>query len=582
MNFQNIEISLVIFNFFRDNIHQICNIDNCNLFLEKSCGIKNFFCNDEQLNQFKSFVSEKNDLFHEPNRREYGDFQTNQNLALKSVQYLLSKKNINEFDLLIEPTCGKGNFIIASLSKIENLKKVIGIEIYLPYVWETKFKILEYYIQREFEIIPEIEIIHANVFDFDFTSLSKKTINYKTLIIGNPPWVTNSELSSIDSQNLPKKSNFKKHRGFDAITGKGNFDIAEYISLIMLRNFDKHNGCFSFLLKNSVVKNLINDQKQNQFRIGAIEKLNIDSKKEFNVSVDACLFITKLNQKPELFCKEFDFYSMKERTVFGWINGNFVYSMTEYNESSNIDGKSQFIWRQGIKHDCSKIMEIEKFNNHYKNGLNQELDIENDLVYGLIKSSDLKDIKTNSYRKLTIVTQKKIGQDTNYIEKKYPLTHKYLTSNKEYFDKRKSSIYLNKPDFSIFGVGEYSFMPYKVAISGLYKSTHFTLIFPDRNKPIMLDDTCYFIGFDDVKKALIAHYLLNQKHTQHFLKSIIFRDSKRAITKEILMRIDFDKIFNLIDFNIAQMELINITEKDWKDFGEVLKKNRNIEKITLF
>ena len=32
-----------------------------------------------------------------------------------------------------------------------------------------------------------------------------------------------------------------------------------------------------------------------------------------------------------------------------------------------------------------------------------------------------------------------------------------MSANKEYFDKRKSSIYRDKPDFSIFGVGDYSF-----------------------------------------------------------------------------------------------------------------------------
>ena len=119
---------------------------------------------------------------------------------------------------------------------------------------------------------PTIEIIHADIFEFHFQQLSKQTESLKTLIIGNPPWVTNAELGSLHSKNLPKKSNFKKHNGIDAITGKGNFDIGEYISLHLLTTFQNHNGLFSFLVKNTVVKNILTEQKKQQFKINEIEK----------------------------------------------------------------------------------------------------------------------------------------------------------------------------------------------------------------------------------------------------------------------------------------------------------------------
>ncbi|MCP4347485.1 MAG: hypothetical protein GY795_18420 [Desulfobacterales bacterium] len=343
----------------------------------------------------------------------------------------------------------------------------------------------------------------------------------------------------------------------------------------MLRNFSSHTGCFGFLIKNSVVKNLLYDQKHNKFRIGEIEKLNINSRKEFNVSVDACLFLAKLSHHPSNSCTESDFYTKEERTEFGWFNDHYVYSVSDYQKANDIEGVSQFIWRQGIKHDCAKIMEIEKCNGHYKNGLNKEAEIEDDLVFGLLKSSDLKEKETGSYRKLTIVTQKKIGQNTDYIRKDYPRTFEYLSSNKNCFDRRKSSIYKGKPDFSIFGVGDYSFAPYKVAISGLYKRTHFTLVMPDNGKPIMLDDTCYFIGFENLVCARIAHYLLNCEYTQQFLKAIIFPDSKRSVTKDILMRIDFVKLCNIYDFNSVQKELDCMEPEEWETFGDMINKKEN-------
>ena len=572
-------ISDLIFEFFQKNQKSLLDFTKVNSTIKEVSGINDFFTNQEQANELLEKIEEQNSIVSEPDRREYGDFQTNRFLAQKVVDYTFSKSN--DFEFVLEPTCGKGNFLLAAIKQSKKLKKVVGVEIYQPYVWETKFKVLEYYISAKENNKPEIDIIHANAFEFSYENLAKSTQDLKTLIIGNPPWVTNSELGSIDSKNLPQKSNFKKHSGFEAITGKGNFDIGEYISLIMLRCFDRHNGAFAFLIKNSVVKNLIYDQKQNKFRIGQTENLNIDSKKEFNVSVNACLFLTHLNCEPELTCTAFDFYTKDKLTTFGWYKDKFVYSVQDYDESSIVDGKSTFVWRSGVKHDCSKVMELEQVNGHFKNALGEEINLENNLTYGLLKSSDLKEDKTNSFRKLTIITQKKIGQETKYIKDKYPLTYNYLTSHKRYFDKRKSSIYKDKPSFSIFGIGDYSFAPYKVAISGLYKSTHFTLVSPSNSKPIMLDDTCYFIGFENLKMAEIAHYLVNSELVQKFLKSIIFSDSKRSINKDTLMRIDFARAFESTDYEQASKEIKGLEPENWEKFSEMIKEEVT-EQMTLF
>ncbi len=574
MNFSQIEIPAAVIEFFSKHREHMRDVENGNAFIEKTCGMGDFFESTEQLAQCKAVISKRESRVEEPDRREYGDFQTNRNLALESVRYILSKRGQRDCDLLIEPSCGTGNFILAALCELPTLRRIIGLEIYKPYVWETKFKILAHLLQYERWI--EIEILHANAFDFDFEKLSQETRHLKTGVIGNPPWVTNAELGTMDSDNLPPKSNFKKHSGLDAMTGKGNFDIGEYITLTMLRNFSTHSGYFGFLIKNSVVKNLVFDQRRNRFRIGRMEKLNIDAKKEFNTSVDACLFLSALNREPELSCRELDFYTGREQTVFGWTGDHFVYAIADYKRAKDIEGKSPFTWRQGIKHDCAKVMELESCNGHFKNGLNRKLEIEPDLVYGLLKSADLKEREAGSYRKRTIITQRKIGQETSYIKRDYPLTYRYLKSNKHYFDKRKSIIYKGKPEFSIFGVGDYSFMPYKVAISGLYKSTHFTLVRPENDKPIMLDDTCYFIGFADLKQAQIALYLLNHKRTQQFLQSIVFPDSKRPITKEVLMRIDLEKCHRSSDYRLLQREW-GIKRVSWEAFGKRLISKVEIE-----
>lgn len=132
------------------------------------------------------------------------------------------------------------------------------------------------------------------------------------------------------------------------------------------------------------------------------------------------------------------------------------------------------------------------------------------------------------------------------------------------FEKRKSSIYKDKPAFSIFGIGDYAFFPYKVAISGLYKTSKFTLVLPQNGKPMMLDDTCYFLGFSNYAAAVFTLALLNAPLVQTFMQSIVFWDSKRAISKDVLLRLDLSKIAKAFDFNNIKSEIEKIQDIDYE------------------
>jgi len=589
-------ISYQVSDLLKTNLNKIKLFETANHKIFEICGIRNFFNNNKELLYLKEHISITQNIIEEPDRAEYGDFQTNIHLA-KSVAVFLKEKKINP-KIIIEPTFGKGNFIIASLEAFPNAEKIIGVEIYKPYVWETKFNIIQFYIDNPRDKKPVIEINHFNVFDFDFKSIAIEHSKDETLIVGNPPWITNSKLSSLESDNLPVKSNFKKHSGYDAMTGKGNFDIGEYITLMMFDAFQNSKGHFAFLVKNSVIKNVIFDQKQRRYNISDLQKLTIDSKKEFNVSVEAALFFCKLNSPSEFTCTEFNFYNqtklINQRNLpigkFGWVKEKFVSNIDFYVRYSDIDGLCPFEWRQGIKHDLSSIMEIERINGHFINGLHQEFNLEEDLVYGLLKSSDLKQLVIDKTRKYTIITQKKIGQDTSFIKKEFPKIFNYLHKNKTQFDSRKSSIYNNKPAFSIFGIGDYSFAPYKISISGLYKTFTFSLILQQDNKPIMLDDTCYLLGFDDIDYAAYTLIILNSEKTKALLQSITFSDAKRTFTKEILMRIDlYNLALHSSKINMQQeLEKFNktfklkISFKKWNDYLSLMKPVAKHKQMKLF
>lgn len=115
-------------------------------------------------------------------------------------------------------------------------------------------------------------------------------------------------------------------------------------------------------------------------------------------------------------------------------------------------------------------------------------------------------------------------------------------------------------------------------MSGFYKEPKFALAYRDDTKPIMLDDTCYFIGFRDYKNALITMILLNSVQVNSFLKSIAFLDSKRPYTKDILMRIDFKKVYEKFSYEDF-VKLMNsmsikdeITESEYMNYRNIINK----------
>jgi hypothetical protein len=536
MDFSCVNISFLTISFFQENRRK--SFKETNAALKDATGIFDFFEKEEDFLQLKKTL--KNELsIVADNRLEYGDYQTNKELSRLICDYL-SSKQINP-KILIEPTCGKGNFILSAIQTFKNLEQIFGIEIQEKYLWNLKFALLEHFLKKPTTNKPEIKLFCCNVFEFDFHHIKRNIKNKELLVIGNPPWVTNSTLSVINSTNLPTKSNFKQAKGIEAITGKGNFDIGEFISLKMLDLFANYKGYFAFLIKNSVIKNIVYEQKRNEYTVANIEKHTINAQKEFGAAVDASLFVCKFNTKPEYTAKEYNKNKKKKQAVLGWINDKFASDIEKYIKYQHFEGVCPFEWRQGIKHDCAKVMELERINGGFRNGLGEEFELEEDLVYGILKSSDLKADRVDTPRKYTIVTQKKIGEDTEKILGKLPKTKAYLYRHKDYFLKRKSSIYNGKPMFSIFGVGDYSFKPYKVAISGLYKQTRFSLVEPN-GTVLLLDDTCYFIGFDNIEDAQITQFLLNKPETQEFIQSFMFIDSKRAITKDLLMRIGLKTI----------------------------------------
>ena len=525
-------------------INQIRGMDynESNSIIKELSGIVDFFSSEQEKSEFISSYEHSTNIVCE-DKISYGDWQTPIALAEKVCDIHLSKYGSPE--IVIEPTCGLGAFVFSALKKFQNIKEIHAIEINRQYTEDLKLKLLLNALNYPSQDMPEIYIYNADFFKFDFASIINKSkyMGWNIAVIGNPPWVTNSSQGKNNSTNIPSKKNIYGLKGIDAITGKSNFDISEYITLYLLKLAQMNNGGISFLLKNSVIRNILVKQSTENLHIGNIEQRLINASLEFNVSVEASCFLAQFNCIPSLTCRILDFYSNSYIQEYGWVKDAFVSDTKLYNIVSKYDKKSSYIWRSGIKHDCASILELTFSDGVYQNGLGETVQIEEDLIYPLLKSSDIRKYQNDNYRKYVIVPQRNVGEDTSMLKYSHPLAFAYFTKHEKVFSSRKSSIYKSKDRFSIFGIGDYSFKPYKIVVSSLYKTIKFVLVSPSpKGKPIMVDDTCYQLDFDNLEEARCIFDALASKEINSLLDSLVFKDAKRVVTKSLLMRLDLRQL----------------------------------------
>jgi hypothetical protein len=469
------------------------------------------------------------------NKAEFGDFQTPIELA-QQVCSLLFQHGLNPRSIL-EPTCGEGSFILAALESFPNVSNIVGVEINNEHIKAARAAIVNS--ASSMVSTLSINIIKKDFFEMNWDNLLE-SLPDPLLVIGNPPWITNADLGRIGSANLPDKTNAQNHRGIDAITGKSNFDISEWMLNKVIEWLIGRNATLAILCKNSVARKVLQRAWKNRQPFRRSEIYHIDTPVFFNAAVDACLLVISFFDSSGNFdCQVYANLKEAQPTeTFGYRQETLVANIEYFERWKHLQGKSYYRWRSGIKHDCAKVMEFRKEINGYRNGYGELVDLEDEYLYPMLKSSEIATDYAQQPTRLMLVTQHIAGEDTNQIRYLASKTWQYLHNYANLLDKRASSVYRNRPRFSLFGIGNYTFALWKVAISGFYKHLSFKVVGPFIDKPVVLDDTCYFIPCRSEQEACYIAELLNSNVAKEFFSAFIFWDEKRPITVDILKRLD--------------------------------------------
>ncbi len=469
-----------------------------------------------------------------------GDFQTPPGLVDEVLNALEPGLSEGRWGRILEPTCGLGHFLEGAGARLNGRSELVGIEIQDELLARAGGRL------GGCPWAVGLRLIREDLFAFDLRSLAWANPG-PLLVLGNLPWVTTAALGSIGEANRPAHDDVRSESmtGLSAKTGASNFDISEYLLLKILSELGGGPLTLAMLCKSSVGRKVWAEAIKSGRPVRSASLRRIDARRWFQAAVDASLFLMELGEGavsrdlrvyPQLSSEE------PERIVGLTPRYRLVSDAVVYEGLSDVDGACPLLWRQGVKHDAAPVLELSDDGGIWRNGLGEAVEVEENHLFPLTKSADLLHPNRPPPRRAIVLPQLGLSGIRARHDPEACLLDAYLGRHVERFRARRSSIYRGRPDFAIFGIGPYSFAPWKVAVSGLGKRPVFVPLGPVGGRPMMLDDTSYFVPCRDAEQATIVGATLNHEVSREFLGSLIFPDAKRPVTRGLLERLDLARI----------------------------------------
>lgn len=484
-------------------------------------------------------------------RVEFGDFQTPPELAREVVECLA--RSTRAPAAIVEPTCGRGHLLAAAVERWASARVALGVEVQTAHLEAARLRLAA---------VPstcDVRLELGDFFALDWRA-TLAVLPEPILIVGNPPWVTNAAVGRLDGTNLPTKSNASGLAGLAARTGAGNFDVSESMLSTLLDASAGRDVELAFLCKTAVARKILARAWKHDVPLAGAVVRTIDATRWFDATVDACLLHVRLDRSTssragDRACVHARDLASDAGPRFGWRDGGLVADVDAHDRRATLAGPSPLRWRSGIKHDAAAVMELTVDGTELVNGLGERVDVESDLVFPMLKSSQITPGRALVPTRRMLVSQRRTGEDTTALAATAPRAWAYLNRHASRLDGRKSSIYRGRARFALFGVGPYAFAPWKVAISGFYKRLAFTLVPPYQGRPVVLDDTAYFLPCDTRGQAEALAGWLASDAAREFLNARVFWDSKRPVTAELLNGLDLRALARELDRESEWAEL---------------------------
>lgn len=463
-------------------------------------------------------------------RAIYGDFQTPRALADSFVEAV--GRRCPSPAIVVEPTVGRGAILAAALSRFPSARG-LGVDRNPSHLRDAE--------RALGADLARVTLVEGDMFAFDYSS-SVGSMDGPIAILGNPPWITSAAMPALGGSNLPRRSNAGRMRGIDAKTGRANFDVAEWLLLELARTFAGRDVTVAMLVKTQVARRFVRSADAMALPIADAWIAAIDAMGWFGAAVDACAFGFRLDATStsrDVAC----FDSLEAGRPSRLLGSRSGVLFSDVSSTELVDLIAEIpngAFRSGVKHDAADVFELRRDEAGLRNGYGELVDVESSVRFPFVKGGDLGRVAPK-VREL-VLPQRSLGEDTERLAVDAPRAFAYLERHGPRLAARRSSIYVGRPRFSVFGIGEYSFAPYKVAVFGLAKVPRFEVLAPRDERPVLVDDTAYFVPCADRAEAESLCACLGTPIAGRLFEALVFPDSKRPITKELLSRIDLGRL----------------------------------------
>lgn len=457
-----------------------------------------------------------------------GDFQTPDVLAREALACLAALPELPRPVGVLEPTCGLGAFLRALDATFP------GVPLH---GWELDPTYLR---AAALTLPPEVHLRQVDVFRVDWKA-ELSAFGAPLWLVGNPPWVTIGKLGALQGNNHPDKSNVDRLPGLAARTGAANFDVSEWLLRQWLEALAGRPFVIAMICKASVARKVFQFCVREAPRVTG-RVFEVDARSHFKASVSAVFLVLSTTGEAERRpARPWPWFAgLGQNTparMLGQVGDELVADLDAFEATRGALSPQPWPWRSGVKHDCAAVMELAQRGGASFNGAGDVVMVEAEHLYPFVKSTDLHHGRLAPVRRL-VLPQRRPGQDTKALATSAPGLWAYLQAHADLLAARRSSIYRGQPPFSVFGVGPYSFAPWKVAVSGLHASLRFQVVGPHEGRPVLFDDTCYFLPFADEATARTAHERLSSADAQRFFRARLFPDAKRPVTQKLLGAFD--------------------------------------------
>jgi SAM-dependent methyltransferase len=403
-------------------------------------------------------------------------------------------------------------------------------------------------------------------------------------LVGNPPWLTWGALSESvrDAwrETYVERLGLLQQSGVEARLGHANDDVSVPFVWACIHRYLAPDGDAAFVLKRGLTKG----PAGRLFRAGrvgdrpvavrhvhdftdlrpfggdvdvgaAVYTLNTGTDTSFPVPVTAW---TSRGGSPDYATVDaLRAATDREATEFVPVSDDPASSWVRADAEDRALGECSHRIRHGLKDDAKEVFSVDR----------ERLDdLEPDHVYPYLRSKHI--VKYGLFgHDLHLVPLSSANEDnTAELRRETPATYDYLEANRAALEARSSSWLESGTFYNLFGLGTYTWSPYKVVWCRLGYKPHFAVVSTVEDddigeKPVVPGDHCMFIPTDDEYEAHFLCALLNSTPYQRCLDGLT-DGGKSGLSKTVVSQLSLptyeasDSSRRLAELSMAAHEIV--------------------------